>query len=498
MRRLSRREGWKETNGFEQVSSVSTQAGSPPDESHTLRRGALRAPDIFFFVVAAAAPLAAIVGNGALGILLGNGAGMPSSYLVAGIVLALFAIGFARLSPHVKGAGAFYVYVRRGLGQMAGAAAAFVAVVVYAVMVVGSAAGFGFFANLAFESQLGVPIPWEGWSAIVLAIVAIVGFREVVLGARLLAVALVLEMAILTVLIVAVLLGGGDSGISAASFKPSTVVNGSPGIGLMFAFASFLGFESAAIYSEEAREGHRTVRRALVAAVVFIAVFYALTTWSVVNAFGAGNVHAAAADGPGTLVFRAFAAFTTPAITTTVEFLMVTSALASTIALHNACARYLFALGREGMLPRMFGRSHPRLDSPHVASLVVTVVTAVLLGLFMLGNADPLVTVLSSTFGLATLGIILLQGATSVSVVAFFGRQGVTDRGTVWTLVVSAVAAACLLAAAVLVVTNYSTLAGNLGVLDYAPWLLVVAAVVGVCVALRQGSSDDATGLDAA
>ena len=38
----------------------------------------LQSKDIFFMVVAAAAPLAAVVGNGALGTLLGNGAGVPT------------------------------------------------------------------------------------------------------------------------------------------------------------------------------------------------------------------------------------------------------------------------------------------------------------------------------------------------------------------------------------------------------------------------------------
>lgn len=450
--------------------------------------------DIFFLVVAAAAPLAAIAGNGALGVLLGNGVGMPGSYLIAGFVLILFAVGFVRMSPHIQHSGAFYAYVRQGLGASAGGAAAFVAVVVYVMMVVGSAAGFGFFANVFFAENLGLDISWVVWAALSLAIVALVGYREITLGARMLAVFLTCEVLILVILVVAVFSPSSTAHVTYSSFNPATIFSGSFGVGLMFAFVSFLGFESAAIYSEEAREGHRTVGRALVAAVIFIAIFYAIAMWAVIVAFGEDKVVATAGENPGTLVFRAFGLFTHPFFTVAVEFLMVTSALASTIALHNAASRYLFSLGREGMLPRVLGNLHPRLQSPHIASIVVTVVTSVLVALFAIGHADPLMTVLSSTFGLAALGIILLQAATSLSV-AVFTWMNRNEPGAMPNLLIAILAMAGLTAAAVLVIINYSTLTGSLGFLDYAPWLIPAAAVIGIGVvrSARQSGRPSAT-----
>ncbi|MBL0372625.1 APC family permease [Rhizobium sp. KVB221] len=445
----------------------------------------LGAFDIFFLVVAAAAPLAAIVGNGALGVLLGNGVGMPGSYLVAGLVLILFAVGFVRMSPHVQHGGAFYAYVRHGLGRYAGGAAAFVAIIVYVMMVVGSAAGFGFFASLFFAENLGLDISWKIWAAVSLVIVALIGYREITMGARLLAVMLILEVLILVVLAMTVFSPGSAATVTLTSFAPSNIFSGSFGIGLMFAFVSFLGFESAAIYSEEAKGGHRTVSRALIAAVIFIAVFYAIAMWSIVLAFGDDKVVAAAAENPGTLVFRAFAQYTHPAFTVAAELLMATSALAATIALHNAASRYLFALGREGMLPKTLSKLHPQLQSPHVASISVTVATSVLVTVFALCDADPLMTVLSSTFGLAALGIILLQAATSLSMVAFTWKSRSKSDAWAGNLLIAILATIGLAVAAVLVIVNYSTLTGSLGVLDYAPWLVPLAAVVGIFVASR-------------
>ncbi len=450
--------------------------------SNSAPRRALRAIDIFFLVVAAAAPLAAIAGNGALGVLLGNGVGMPASYLISGVVLILFAIGFVRMSPHVTHSGAFYAYVRHGLGARAGGAAAFVAIIVYLMMVVGSTAGFGFFANVFFAENLGFDVSWKIWAALSLLVVGLVGYREITLGARLLSVLLTLEILILVALVVSVFWPSSPAAVTFGSFTLSGIFSGSFGLGLMFAFCSFLGFESAAIYTDEAQEGHRTVSRALIAAVLFIAVFYAIAMWAVIIGFGEDKVIAAAGENPGTLIFRAFGLYLHPAFIVAVEFLMMTSALAATIALHNAASRYLFALGREAMMPQMLGRLHARLQSPHIASLVVSAITSVMVAAFALGDADPLMTVLSSTFGLAALGIILLQAATSLSVVVFTLRSR-GEAGFLFDLVIGLLATAGLAIVAVLVVMNYATLTGNLGLLDYAPWLIPLAAAIGIGVA---------------
>ncbi len=50
-------------------------------------------------------------------------------------------------------------------------------------------------------------------------------------------------------------------------------------------------------------------------------------------------------------------------------------------------------------------------------------------------------------------------------------------------LLIAVFATAGLSAAAVLVIGNYSTLTGSLGFLDYAPWLIPIAAVIGIAVA---------------
>ena len=84
-----------------------------PDPTSPERRK-LSTARIVFLVVAAAAPLAAMVGNVPLALKLGNGPGLPGAFVLATVVLLCFAVGYAAMSRKIVNTGAFYTYVARG------------------------------------------------------------------------------------------------------------------------------------------------------------------------------------------------------------------------------------------------------------------------------------------------------------------------------------------------------------------------------------------------
>ncbi len=108
---------------------VFTPAEVPPfaPAANQLRKGALGVGAVTFFVISAAGPLVAIAGGAPLGMLLGNGPGMPGTYLITVLILLLFAVGYCALARHVTNAGAFYAFAARGLGGVAGGATAMIA-----------------------------------------------------------------------------------------------------------------------------------------------------------------------------------------------------------------------------------------------------------------------------------------------------------------------------------------------------------------------------------
>ncbi|GAA4836344.1 APC family permease [Saccharopolyspora rosea] len=408
-------------------------SGSPPREESTrdtgdgLKRDALGTSDLVFIVVSAAAPLMVVVGVAPLAVLVG-GLGAPAAYLFAGVVLAVFAVGFTTFSRYVGNAGAFYSYICLGLGKTAGVAAALVALLSYNVLQIGVYGLLGKAAHDTFLDVFGIDAPWWCYAVAGVALVWYVGFRSVDFGAKLLAVLLVAETGVLFVLAVAILVrGGGPEGIGFASFAPSHLFE--PGMAsiLPIAFAAFMGFEATVIYRSETRAPHRTIPRAMYIAVAVMAATYAFIVWSIVQAYGAQGVIAAAAQDPVGLFFTAAGNYVGTWFATVMHLLIVTSVVASLVAFHNAVTRYALVITREGLLPSRLAAVHPRTRSPHVAGLAQTVLALVIVVGFALVGADPYRHLLIWVNTPGVFGILLLQVAAAVSVITFFRRTPNTE-----------------------------------------------------------------------
>jgi hypothetical protein len=109
------------------MSQLQPAPGETPESA--LHHGRLGIFGIVFFVVAAAAPLVGMTGAVPVAIVIGNGAAAPGAYLVAGLVLLLFSVGYAAMATKVTNVGAFFAFVGRGLGIIPGVGSAFVSLV---------------------------------------------------------------------------------------------------------------------------------------------------------------------------------------------------------------------------------------------------------------------------------------------------------------------------------------------------------------------------------
>ncbi|WP_299536159.1 APC family permease [uncultured Streptomyces sp.] len=416
----------------------------------TLRRGTLGTADIAFFVISAAAPLTVMAGVAPLALMLG-GIGAPVGYLLAGVTLAVFAVGFTTMSRHVRSGGAFYAYIARGLGKPLGIAAALIALLGYNGMEIGVYGLLGSATTETAHALWGVDLPWLPVSLVGLLVIWYGGFRSIDFGAKVLGVLLVAETGILLLLAGGVLLDGGAEGISFASFAPGNVfVPGMTAV-LACAFAAFTGFESTVIYRREAKNPDRTVPRATYIAVAFLGLFYAFVVWTVVQAFGDSRVVAAAGDDPAGLFFAALTTYVGSWAADLMHILIVTSVLASLLAFHNAINRYVLSLAEEGVLPAALGRVHPRHRSPHLAGVAQTVLGAVVVIGFAAAGADPYGQLLLWVNTPGMIGLMVLQLMAAVAVLMFFRRVR-HDEGP-WRTVVAPVVATLLLAIVIVLVT---------------------------------------------
>src|SRR5690606_23485037 len=147
-------------------------------------------------VVAAPSPLGVIGGPVPLGIAGGNGTGFPSAYVLATVVLLLFAVGFYQMSGHVNTAGAFSSAVARGLGQGAGLGAAFVALLAYLALAAGVYGLIGSGLTALIAGYGGPEIPWWLGAAAAFVLAGVLGFRNIAVSGKVLAILLLAEVAI--------------------------------------------------------------------------------------------------------------------------------------------------------------------------------------------------------------------------------------------------------------------------------------------------------------
>ena len=343
-------------------------------------------------------------------------------------MLLLFAVGFCAMSPHVPEAGAFYAYVERGLGRVAGLGTAFLALATYTAVQLAVYGYIGAVIDGLVQHYGGPALPWWLWSLAAMAVVAVLGYRRIELSSRVLGVLLLCEVAIVLVFDAVVGATGGAEGPSTAMFAPAQIGSGALGIALMFAVASFIGFEATAVFRDEARDPARTIPRATYTALLLIGAFYTVSGWAVVTAWGdAGAVTAAGAD-PGGMLITTIGNYLGGVGGDIAQVLLMTSLFAAILSFHNVLARYLFALGGSGALPAACGRSHPRHGSPHVGSLAQTVTAGVLVGVFALAGSDPVTQVFAWMAGTATLGVLALMALTCLAVLAYFARTRVDTR----------------------------------------------------------------------
>jgi amino acid transporter len=472
-----------------------------------LQRRALGVADLVFFIVAASAPLTAVAGGQAASYLVTGNKGIPFLFIPLAIILGIFTVGYAAMSRHVADAGAFYTYVTRGLGRIPGVGTAFVALASYNSMQFGIYGLFGAATSGFMADKIGITLNWYWWCLIAGVIIAVLGVLQVDLNARVLAVFLTLEIIVVALFDFGVLADPGPQGLTSVGFSPSAATDQALGAGLVFCVASFVGFESAAIYSEEVKDPKRTVARATFIAVAITGVFYAVSSWLLANSIGPDAI-----TNPDALVKGGFTTAGGPDPTTVLfiagqdrlgafwgdsaSLLFCTSLFAALLSFHNSVARYFFALGRERVLPAAFGRTSARTGAPVVGSVAQSVGALLVVGGFAVAGADPVLKLFTWLGQLGALGVLALMTITSFAVVAFFRRQPDPDAGPMRTFVAPLVAGVLMFVILVLAVTNFNVLITSSPDAPLAtsavvlPLILLAAGIIGLVVAATIRSRD--------
>ncbi|MET0423116.1 MAG: APC family permease, partial [Actinoplanes sp.] len=355
----------------------------------------------------------------------GGGPLVPLTFVAVGIVLVLFAAGYSAMNNRAPFAGAMYTYVTRGLGRLGGVGAAWVAVVSYHALQLGLYGLAGMATAPLLRSWFDIGAPWWAAAAGCWVVVTLCGIVRVEIVSGLLALLVLAEGAVIAGYTAANLIEPAGDGFVGATIVPADpAAIDRPALGLLLAVGmlAVIGFETSGTYAEETIRPRREAGHATYATVVVFVVLLAGAAWSLSVAAGPERIGPLAGTRGSEIVFDLAAARLAPWAVTLGRVMLVTGLLAAMLALHQAIARYLFALGRERVLPAALARTSRRTAAPRTASLVQSLVAGLAIAAAYLAGVESPVALAQRVAIGGGLGILLVLLATSLAALLHLNR----------------------------------------------------------------------------
>ncbi|HSN12636.1 MAG TPA: APC family permease [Propionibacteriaceae bacterium] len=412
------------------------------------------------------------------------GVSSPFAFIMGTLGIALMASTLAQFTRRVTSAGTFYKFITLALGSRTGFVAGVLLFFAYALQSPLNINLFGGFVQNTLKTDFGVDIPWWLLMAVVVTAVGALAWYSVHTSMQFDIAFLIAEVAVVGILLVLIVVKGGDSGQVPQAFTPGQSAQGLGGLGQAFVFIvlAFFGFESCSTVAEEVRNPRRNLPIALIGSVVLTGLWFTFAMYSIIVGYGADHVGdlASSAAPLHDLAVR----YIGPWYGAIVDLAAVSALIAVLLAIHTANFRVMYSLGRDGLLPRALGRTHRKHQTPHIAILAYSVGTLVV-GLLAGAIWGPM-----AAFGnlgyLSSLGILPIFILTNVALPVFIHRKYPNDFSVLVHAVFPALSSVTFLAAMWLNLNPWP--AAPLAVMPVIVIAVVVGAALWGAALKRRGS----------
>jgi basic amino acid/polyamine antiporter, APA family len=285
------------------------------------------------------------------------GTAAPLAYIACAIVIGLVVLCYAEAGSRVSSTGGSYAYVETAMGPLFGFVAG---CLVFTTGLFAASAIFNGFVRSILALFDVTPTRWLTSVLICIAVVSLVAInmRGVRNGARVLETITILKLLPLLLFVLIGVWFVEPAHLAWTQTPDTTAVLGAAGI-VIFAFS---GIEGATIPSGEVKNSSRTVPRAVLLALGAATVLYLAIQYVALGIMGlelANTGRTPLAEAAGV------------ALGPTARGIMIAAAAVSMFGYLSANIlsepRGLFAMSRDGFLPPLFTKVHPRFHTPNTA-----------------------------------------------------------------------------------------------------------------------------------
>ena len=301
--------------------------------------------------------------------LAGNGTWL--AYALACGATLLMALCIARFARTSASPGSLYQFATSLLPPLGSRTAGWALLLAYTATGSSVVGGFLNYARVLLPAAHAVPA-----SLIVLAATAAATFfayRDVQASARMM---LWIEAASVSMisLVVAALLFRTGLHVDMQQLTLQHVSGSGVRLGVVLALFSFVGFESATTLGHEARNPLRTIPRAVIQSAILAGLFFLTCAYTETTGFRGLGLDLGASQAP----FRPLSALAhIPFLGPLIDVGAFVSMFACVLACTTAAARVLLRMAHGGLMPDLFGKTHPRFGTPGAGVILIS------LGMFL-------------------------------------------------------------------------------------------------------------------
>ncbi|SMC23269.1 amino acid/polyamine/organocation transporter, APC superfamily (TC 2.A.3) [Clostridium acidisoli DSM 12555] len=345
----------------------------------------------------------------------------PLIFLISTIVVGLVSYTIIKFNHYISSAGSLYSFTKKALGNKMGFTSGWALLLAYVTLGAGTSAGCGAFFSQFLAAVFGVNISWLPLTLIFSIVMIFLGTTDAKISTRLMLTMEGISIILILILSFVVLFKvATTTGLSVVPFKTNGVSVSALASTSVFAFLSFIGFESASSLGEETKNPKKFIPIAIGSAVFVTGLFYLISSYSQVVGFGI--------DAKG---LKAISASSLPLSDLANKYmskgygtlLLLSAALSFfSCGLGSACAgaRMLFSMSRDGIIPTKLGKVHGKYNTPYVALIIIIVASMIMeAALFMKSGTD----VFGYYATIGSLAILVSYIFTSIGGMVYFTKR---------------------------------------------------------------------------